>query len=242
MAQLGNASVADSQVVDFLKHEVKLKAIYKQILYREIISREAEAEGLTVSPEEIQTEADQFRYQYQLESSAQTYGWLRDQLITTEDWETGIQARLLAGKLAEYLFGDQVKTYFAQNMVSYEKAVLYRIVVSQQALAQELFYQITEDEISFFQAAHCYDTDERRRLACGFEGTLSRWQLNLDLAAKVFGAHPGEVIGVMQTDVGYELLMVERFIASELTPENHQQIRDQLFQEWLEIQLNQAVH
>lgn len=241
MAQLIGISINDSRVVEFLKQEIKLKAVYRQILCREIVYREAEERGLVVTPEEIQTEADQFRYQHKLESASQTYDWLEDQLITTDDWEIGIQARLLSRKLAEYLFEEQVKTYFAQNKVKYEQAILYQIVVSHQPLAQELFYQITEDEISFFEAAHLYDLDDRRRLACGFAGQLSRWQLNPDVAARVFSAHPHEVIGVIKSEVGYELLMVEEFIAAELTSDIHQQILDQLFQEWLESKLNHTV-
>jgi site-specific recombinase XerD len=117
MAQLIGISINDSRVVEFLKQEIKLKAVYRQILCREIVYREAEERGLVVTPEEIQTEADQFRYQHKLESASQTYDWLEDQLITTDDWEIGIQARLLSRKLAEYLFEEQVKTYFAQNKV-----------------------------------------------------------------------------------------------------------------------------
>ena len=93
-----------------------------------------------------------------------------------------------------------------------------------------------------FEAAHLYDLDERRRLTCGFEGKVSRWKLKPDLAAKVFAANPREVVEPIQTDAGFELLMVEEFVAAELTPETRQQILDKLFQEWLESELNYLIH
>lgn len=142
----------------------------------------------------------------------------------------------------EALFGQQVETYFAQNKVQYEQAILYRIVVPYRPLAQELFYQIEEEEISFFEAAHLYDIDEQRRLACGFEGKLSRWQLKPEVAAQVFGARPRELIGLIQTDAGFELLMVEDFMAAELTPETRQEILTHLFNEWLDSELNYLIH
>lgn len=242
MADSKNVLVGAEKVVEYLKHEVRLKSIQQQILHRQIILNTAQELGVSVSPEEIQAEADQFRYHNRLEDASQTYQWLNEQLITPDDWEQGIQERLLAEKLAHHLFDKQVERYFAQNKTQYEQVILYRILVPYQPLAQELFYQIEEEEISFFEAAHLYDTDERRRLACGFEGKFSRWQLNADLSARVFGAKPRDVIGVIHSTDGHELWMPEDFIESELRPEVRQQILDQLFNEWLDRELTHFIH
>lgn len=242
MVRLAGLLIDSEKVVDHLKREIKLKRVYHKILCQQIIDQAAGEREIVVDPEEVQVEADQFRYKHKLESASQTLEWLNDQLITPDEWEAGIQERLLTKKLTEALFSQQVETYFAQNRVQYECAILYRIVVPYRPLAQELFYQIEEEEISFFEAAHLYDIDEQRRLACGFEGKLTRWQLKPDMAAQVFGARPREVIGLVQTEVGFELLMVEDFIAPELTPETRQQILSHLFNEWLESELNYLIH
>jgi parvulin-like peptidyl-prolyl isomerase len=242
MALLNGVSIDDTRVVTYLKHELKIKNVYQQILYRQIIDRAATEREITVSAEEVQVAADQFRYQHKLESASQTFDWLNEQLLTANDWEAGIQKRLLARKLAEWLFKEQVTTYFNQNKIQYEKVVLYRIIVPYKPLAQEIFYQIEEEELSFFEAAHLYDLDERRRLACGFEGKLSRWQLKPDITAQVFGAAPREVIGLVESELGYEILMVEEFIPAELTTEVYQHILDLLFHEWLESELNYFIH
>jgi parvulin-like peptidyl-prolyl isomerase len=242
MARLTGLLIDPEIVVNYLKHEVELKSVYQKILCRQIVDQAASDRGVTVTPEEVQAEADQFRYEHKLESASQTLAWLSEQLITPEDWEAGIQERLLTKKLAEALFGQQVETYFTQNKVQYEQAILYRIVVPYRPLAQELFYQIEEEEISFFEAAHLYDVDEQRRLACGFEGRVSRWQLNADRAARVFGANPQEVIGPIQSDANFELVMVQDFMPAELTPATRQKILDQLFEEWIDSELNYLIH
>lgn len=242
MARLNDVLIDAEKVVEHLKHEIKFKGIQQEILYRQIILRTANDRGLSVSSEEIQNEADQFRYRNKLENAAQTYSWLDEQLITPQDWEEGIHERLLSKKLAHHLFESQVESYFAQNKSQYEQATLYRLLVPYQPLAQELFYQIEEEEISFFEAAHLYDVDERRRLACGFEGKLSRWQLEPNLSAKIFGANPRELIGVISSEVGHELLMVEEFITPKLTDETRKKILNTLFYEWLESELNYFVH
>jgi parvulin-like peptidyl-prolyl isomerase len=242
MVRLSGWTIDPEEVIRYLRHELKLKAVYEEILSRQIVHRIAEERGIEVAAEEIQAEADQFRYDQKLESAAQTFAWLEDQLLTPEEWEAGIRIRLLKKKLAEQLFGQQVETFFVQNKVQYEQAVLYRIVVTYQPLAQEIFYQIEEEEISFFEAAHLYDKDEHKRLTCGFEGKLSRWQLKPDIAARVFGSNPGEIVGLIQSEEGFEIWMVEEFIPAELTPEVRERILNQLFSEWIESELNYLIH
>jgi len=242
MVRITEVLVDAVTIVEYLKHEIQLKEIQQQILCRQIIVKAAEERGISVTASEIQDEADQFRHRNQLENAAQTYSWLDEQLITPEDWEQGIYARLLAQRLAHFLFDEQVEVHFAQNKSQYEQAILYRLIVPYEPLAQELFYQIEEEEISFFEAAHLYDIDEERRLACGFEGKLSRWQLKPALSASIFGANVRDLVGVLPSDQGYELWMVEAFIEAELTSEVQAQILDILFKEWLESELNHLIH
>lgn len=230
-----------TEVVNCLKREVQLKKVCQKVLCQQAISQAAQEQGIKVTAEEIQTEADRQRYGMRLESAAATIAWLESEMITPEDWEAGIRERLLAQKLAKHLFGHQVERYFAENRLNFDCIHLYRIVVPYEQLAQELFYEIEENEISFFEAAHLYDIDERRRLQCGYEGKLPRMSLKPELAALVFGAKSGEVLRAIQTEQGYELLLVEEFEKAELTQDVRQQIIDQLFSEWLNSELNYLI-
>jgi parvulin-like peptidyl-prolyl isomerase len=229
-------------IIEFLKREVQLKEVCRKILCRQVIDRAAQERGITIAPEEIQIEADRQRHQRRLESAAATFAWLQDQMITPDEWEAGIRDSLISQKLATALFTDEVGKYFTEHRLDFEQILLYKIVVPYEQLAQEIFYQVEESEISFYEAAHLYDIDERRRLQCGYEGKLYRWSLKPEIAAIIFSARAGEIITPFQTDQGYELLMVEEFISAELTPEIAQKITHQLFGEWLESELNYAIH
>ena len=83
--------------------------------------------------------------------------------------------------------------------------MLYQIIVNDEKLAQEIFYQLEEQEISFYEAAHIYNIDEKRREQCGFEGKLDRWNLNPEIAAIIFSARLGEIIKPLQnrTELSY---------------------------------------
>ena len=242
MISFGNIAIDSQQVVSLLKQKVQIREICRQVAFDRIVNIAAQEKGVTISDDEVQAEADKCRHDMQLESAKDTLQWLDEQLITPDEWEQGIYDRLLRQKLATHLFEQQVAAYFAQHKLNYEKAVLYRIVVADAPLAQELYYQITESETSFYQAAHQHDIDEKRRFHCGHEGLLSRQDLVPNIAAQVFGSQPKDIIGPNPSEDGYDLLMVETFLAAELTDALRQQILNQLFDDWLERELLYLMH
>jgi parvulin-like peptidyl-prolyl isomerase len=242
MVSFSGLSIQPDMIVDFLKREMRLKEVCQAIVSRQIIERAAQERGLTVSEAEIQAEGDLQRRQKRLESASATFAWLEDQMMSPQDWEAGIRDRLLTQKLRESLFAADVERVFVQSRLDFEQVSLYRIRVPYQPLVQELFYQIEESEISFYEAAHLYDIDEQRRLRCGYDGRLHRWDFPPDMAAIVFGGTSGELLGPFAVEQGYDLLMVSEFIAAELTDETREIILERLFQEWLESELNYLIH
>lgn len=235
-------AIEPDEIVSFLKQKVSYKEVRQTILSQRLIQQAATARGLTVTPEEIEFEAERQRREKRLEKASDTLAWLADELIAVEDWEAGIHHQILEKKLAESLFAKDVEKFFAQNQLDFEQILLYQIIVPYERVAQELFYQIEEEEISFYEAAHLYDIDEKRRYQCGYEGKVHRWSLMPDIVAVVFSAEPGQIIAPLQTEQGYHLLLVEEFISAQLTPEVYQDILKRMFKEWLANELNYMIH
>ena len=244
MIDFNGTAIELAEIIDFLKQEMLLKEICQKILYQKIIAKAIAERNIEITEEEIQTECDSIRYGKRLEKVSDTLAWLKDQMVTPEDWERGIRHRLQAQKLAEHLFGKEVEKYFAQHRLDFDQFVLYQIVVPFESLAREIFYQIEEHEISFYEAAHLYDIEEKRRLLCGYEGKVHRWSFPPDIAAVIFDASVtlGQVIEPLKTKQGYHLFMVEEFIQAELNSQKRQEILDKLFQKWLQNELNHLLH
>lgn len=242
MLDISNLPIESEEIINFLKRDIQLRQISQKLLYRQVVEEAAAEREIIVTPEEIQTEVDRVRHEMRLEKASDTLTWLESQMITPEDWEAGIRDRLLGKKLSESLFSQDVEKFFAQNRLNYEQVSIYQIIVEDEKVAQELFYQIEEQEISFYEAAHFYDLDEERRRRCGYGGKLYRRQLAPDLASAVFGAALGELIGPMDTEQGYRLLMVEEFLPAELTPAIRQEITNRMFREWLESESNYLIN
>jgi parvulin-like peptidyl-prolyl isomerase len=242
MKDFSQPLIEASEIIELLRRELQLKTFTQKVWQKKVIEKAAQERGLTVTPEEIQVVGDQLRREKRLEKAADTIAWLVDQMISVEDLEAGIRDRLLAQKLAEHLFSKEVEKVFVQNKLQFDQIILYQIVVANRQLAQELFYQIQEGEISFFDAAHLYDIDENRRHLCGCEGKVYRWGLKPDIAVAVFSAQPGEVIRPIETERGYHLFLVEKFLPAELTPQRYQEILHNMFNEWLSNEVNYLLH
>jgi parvulin-like peptidyl-prolyl isomerase len=225
-----------------LKKKFQYQSAYRSVSANRLIKRAAFDRGLQVSDLEIQMEADRYRHENGLENAADTINWLNHEQVTPEDWEEGIRDRLLADCLSNHLFSGDIDRTFAENRSNYESVALYQLVVPYEKLAMELFYQIEESEISFYEAAHLYDIDSDRRRKCGFEGLLARWQIEPSLSSVIFGAQVQQVTEPIQRDDGYHLIWVEEFLEATLTEAIRKQIMDNLFQDWVLSELNHARH
>lgn len=231
-----------NQVINYLKQNLQWRKVCQNILHQKIIHEATEYRKVTVAPNEIQAEADRQRRQNQLEKSSDTLAWLANEMIKPDDWEAGIYENLLRKKLAEYLFAEEVDKYFAQNRLDFEQVLLYQILVPDKKLAWEIFYQIEEEEISFFQAAHLYDISEQRRHYCGYEGKLFRHQISSDFSAVIFAAKIGKITQPLKTDQGYHLFLIEEFIEAKLTLEIYQEVIDKMFEQWLVSETNYKLY
>ena len=66
--------------------------------------------------------------------------------------------------------------------------------------------------------------------------------LDAEQLTAVFSAKPGEVVAPIKTEQGYHLFRVEEFIAAQLTPEVFNEILHNLFEKWLESELNYLLY
>lgn len=242
MSESSKINIEPEEIVSFLKQETKFKEAYQKILFQKTITRVALEQGVTVTTDEIQDVADRQRRERRLEKASDTVAWLAEQMITPYDWEAGIRNTLLAQKLALEMFGKEVEKFFNQNRLEFEQVILYRMIVASNKLAQELYFQIEEKEVSFYAAAHQYDIDENRRLKCGYEGKVYRWSLEADIAAIVFSTSPQQLIGPIKTEQGYHLIFVEDLIPAELTADRYQEILNYMFQQWLNSEVDSMLN
>jgi len=73
-----SSSIEPFEVVSFLIKNTQLKEVSRKILEQKVIAQAVQERGITVTPEEIQAEADRVRREKRLEKAADTLAWLAE--------------------------------------------------------------------------------------------------------------------------------------------------------------------
>jgi parvulin-like peptidyl-prolyl isomerase len=236
------SQVLPEQIVSTLKQSMQYKSLTQDVQYQLLVRQVVAERGLVLTDAEVQQAGEQQRSQLRLERAADTLAWLADQQVTPQEWEQGIRDRLLRAKLAEHLFASEAEKRFVENRLSYDRVVLYQIIVADAALAQELFYRIDAGESSFFDVAYEFDVDPARRQRSGFEGVIHRWELQPAISTLVFNTTAGTLAGPIQTNAGHHILWVREFLPATLTDDRRQELLQALFQEWLQAELTYRLY
>ncbi len=235
---LSPITIQPSEIQEHLKLSCQLPILIQEILTRKIIAEEANAYGITVSPEELQTGADQFRYLHKLQRSEETYTWLKQFWLTVDDFEVIIYESVLANKLSSHLFSDRVEAYFSHHQLDYWCAIYYEVVLDDRDLALELHCALQEQELSFYEVAQQYHKNREKQRMGGYCGKVRRDSLSSELSAAIFSAHAPQIIQPVLTPKGIHLIYVEELSPPTLDVALQAQILNQLFSEWIAKKLS----
>jgi parvulin-like peptidyl-prolyl isomerase len=247
-ADLQSVTVASVEGADFslydLLHTLRLRGTLAQLIVRAVIDKlvvdAARKQSLTITDEELQKAADNFRMRHRLNKAADTERWLSQNQLIAADLEEGLQRDLLRHKLAEQVTPDQIEKYFADNRAQFDRVSLRHLVVEKEEIAQELLTRIQEEEADFAELARQHSVDERTRAKGGEIGTVPRKRLPPQMETTVFAAKSGAVLGPFQVAGRYVLIKVEQLLLGELSENVTASIRRQLFDRWLAEQIGAA--
>ena len=222
-------------------HQVKLSCeipkIVEQIVTRKVIISAVEEAGIEVTTAELQQAADQIRVISQLKDAQSTWQWLEKHGLSLDDFEEIVYYTVISGKLSAHLFKDKVEPYFYEHQLDYAGAVIYEIVLDDEDEAIELFYEIQEGEISFFEAAQQYIQDIELRRKGGYRGKVDRTEMLPEVSAAVFSATSPQILKPIISSKGVHLILLEEIISPELDNQLRNKIMLDLFSEWLKQQI-----
>ncbi len=219
-----------------VKLSLKVPEIIESIVNQKIILEKVKEIGIEPTVEELQEGANKIRLTQGLSSANDTYQWLEKHYLSVVDFEEIVLFNIISGKLATHLFKDKVEHYFIEHKLDYIKAIIYEIILDDEELALELFYAISEEEISFFDAARQYIQDKDLQRKGGYQEILGRKSLNSDISAVVFAAKPPQLLKPVVTSKEIHLILVEEIIEPELDANLHYKILVELFSDWLKKQ------
>lgn len=228
------ATVEDADILTYLRHNFKFAPIAALAQNNAVVLANCEKLGIVVSDEEWQEKGDEFRTEHQLWGIPETMAWLEQQRITVDEWSQGIKVALLAKKLKEHLFGATVDGTYINNRDNYRRVALSQILVAHLATANKVVQMLREEPASFCAVALEYSKGKLSHENGGFIGVRYMVELIPEVATAIDNAEVGEIIGPVESKLGYHILRVEKWYPTELNQAVREQVMEALFKIWLE--------
>ena len=207
---------------------------------RELIRQLARREGVCAAREDIQQKVDEWRYQHRLERVEDTEAYLAKRSITLQDVAEDAEVRRLEYLLSEKIAEGQVEPYFAQHTLEFDEAEICWIFHTDQGVIDEIDLQIREDGADFYAMAREFSQDTGTRPGSGFLGRVRRKQLPKGIAARVFAASLGEILGPEKVSKGFALYLLQQHYPATLNEQIVKEIRKHLFNQWLQREMQRA--
>jgi len=226
-------TATDEEILAYMRRSWRIAEIAATAEREALIISLCKELSITVSEEELQTAGDTFRQERKLLGASETLSWLKQQCITVEDWSQGIRVSLLKQKLKEYLFGESVDSDYIKNLANYQRVALSQIVVSDLTRAVKIAQALQEKNASFCVLALEYSKGKQSRENGGFVGIRFTAELLPEITRAITDVKEGQIIGPIQTKIGYHILRVEKWFSAEMK-EVRDQVLEFMFQSWLE--------
>lgn len=239
LIQVNGTGVLLRQVVRQMSVADNLRFFY-EFACRELIRQLARREGVCAAQEDIQRGVDDWRYQHRLERVEDTEAYLAKRGITLQDVAEDAEVRRLEYLLSEKIAKGQVESYFAQHTLRFDEAEICWIFHTDKGVIDEVDLQIREDGADFYAMAREFSQDARTRSGSGFFGRVRRKQLPKGIAARVFAASSGEILGPEKVSGGFALYLLQERYPATLNERTKKEIRKHLFNQWLQREVQRA--
>jgi len=226
--------ITPEEVIKFLALTGQFFNIFSEIVkYKEVVKKAKEL-GMTVSDEQLQEFADQYRTIRGLYSSDEMLNFLKSNGLTEDDFEAFCESTILLMVLKNHLATEKkIEEYFVNFRSQLDLARISILLVKGKTLANEIMIQVNEEGEDFHQLARKHSIDETTRYSGGYIGNVSREMLSPEVSARVFNAKPGDVLGPFEREDLSQLIFVEEVIRAELNDEMKEAIKERIFVEWV---------
>ena len=203
------------------------------------LAREAETRGFEATPEEVRELFNELRYMKRLESGDALRQWMSDHHLDIGNIQSGCELAVKRRKLRDSISADEIAGYYAENRPHYERVEIYRICVPAEDTAREIYAQIVDEDESFSLLAIEQSSDAETAKRGGYVGEVSRTDVPGEVEAAVFGAQPGDVVGPVKTELGWQVLLVHAARTIPLEAVSGE-IRETLFREMIDRAIKRA--
>jgi hypothetical protein len=207
-------------------------------LYRHLIVEQALSE-IPCTDVERQMVVDNFCQQQQIRSEESLQQWLTAHNCTLAQMEAEVIRPLLLQKYKETAFAPRVESHFIKRKVTLDRVVFSLIRVEDPNLAWELFFRIKEGEQTFSELARQYSQGPEANTG-GVIGPTPLATPHPTIARKLSVSHPGQLWEPEQLEQWNIIVRLDKLLPAQLDEATRQQLLDEMFETWLQEEVQKV--
>jgi parvulin-like peptidyl-prolyl isomerase len=208
-------------------------------LAREMIVDEAIAD-IDCTPEEQEQSLAHFYQQYQITNEEQLQAWLTQAGMTQEQLNKFVTREIKLEKFKQNKWTHQLESYFLECKGQLDRVVYSLIRTKEAGIAQELYFRIQEGESQLADLAREFSEGGEAQTG----GLIGPVELNVPhprIVQLLTTLPAGQLSPPTMIGEWWIILRLEKYLASQLDDTLRQRLRNDLFQKWLNNQLQQRV-
>lgn len=206
-------------------------------LLREIIIDRAIAQ-ITCMGEEITTASQQFFKQHQISNPTEHEAWLKRYNLNHNQFQALITRKLRIEKFQQATWGNKLESYFLHRKPHLDQVIYSLIRTPEFGIANELYFRILAGEQTFAEVAREYSRGPEADKS-GIVGPVDLGSLHPGLAKQLQVSKPGQLWRPMPFGELFVIIRLEKFLPAQLDKFMQQRLLKELFEGWLQEQINQ---
>ncbi|MFL6676451.1 MAG: peptidylprolyl isomerase [Massilia sp.] len=243
IVRIDDEVVTTDDFIRSLKLGGQFEGLVEQLVRDRLAVRAARQAGLPITPDEVQQRADEFRRALGLHRAADTNHYLDALGVSLDEFEDFITDGLYQEKMMQQVCSDAaVEQYFKLNSPRFDRVEVSHIVLDSEGKAKEMMSALEDEPEAFAEMAREHSVADTRPSG-GLIGEVLRGALKGDIEARVFNAHPGELLGPFPSpdQSSFEIFRVNAKYPATLDADTAAEVRRLLREDWLMARAHEHV-
>jgi len=229
-----NQTFSESGIIPLLASYQMLPQFWRERIIDQAIER------IQCTSEETANACQQFYVQHKLTSEVARQNWLKCHGMNQESLEQMVTRSLKIEKFKQVTWGHKLESYFLSRKKQLDQVIYSLIRVKDMGVAQELYFRIEEREQSFAEVASEYSQGPEA-ITGGLTGPVELSRPPVPLAEMLSISKPGQIWPPIPFGEWLIILRLEKFIPAQLDEAMRQRLLNELFETWVQKQLEEHV-
>jgi parvulin-like peptidyl-prolyl isomerase len=231
--QIGNFQIPPEELVPLLVRYQLLPGMLRELAIDRVM------DTVACNEEDKALAIQQIYERYQLTSNEQVQQWLALQGLSREQLEDIAIRQFKIEKFKQDTWQHKLEAYFLKRKGQLDKAIYSLIRTDDIGVAQEVYFRLIDGEQSFEEIARQYSQGAEAQTG-GLIGPVELSTPHPAIAQLVSTQPVGKICQPIKLEQWYVIVRPEQLLPSQLDEPMRQRLINELFQTWLQEQLQLA--